>query len=675
MAQIFISYEKSDNKLAEEISRGLEAGGFTTWYYRRDALPGPSYLDQTGEAVDQCQAVLVILSPHSIMSDQITPEIVRAHEMHKRFVPVLCDMTHEEFQSRRKEWRQALGAATSITVPPEGVAGIISKLCAGLRALGISAGTSSGPVAAPAPGIPPEVTVALSAAHDASPAGTGPRAAPVSSVSWETAPSANSIRSVMLLYKRHTQPDETLLSYLESQLTAQGYTVFIDRHLRMGVEWMLEIEKKINESDAVIPLLSQSSAESEMLEWEVQTAHRAAQEKGKPHLLPVRIDFEAPLTGPLAPILDPIQYALWKSPDGNQALADALLASLRNPPSRKEIRIEPAGGAVPLDSEFYIVRPTDDEFREAIARRDSIVLVKGARQMGKTSLLARGLQQARQSHAKVVLTDFQKLNESDMKSVETFFRALAGLIAEKLDLDVEVSDTWKSEQAANTNFERFMRRQVLKKIDGPLVWGMDEVDRLFSCEFATDVFGLIRSWHNERSLDPEGPWKNLTMCIVYATEANLFIKDPNQSPFNVGTKLALSDFNRKQVAELNARYGRPLRDDAGLDRFFAEVGGSPYLVRRGLQELKKPGADLDTFLAEADRDEGPFGDHLRRILVMLAKNPSLCEPVKRILQGSTEIGMDDFVRLRSAGVMAGESAREVQPRCKLYAAFLKRHMC
>jgi hypothetical protein len=662
MAQVFISYEKSDTAIAEQLSRGLEADGFTTWYYTRDSLPGPSYLDQTGEAVDQCQAVLLILSPSSILSDQITPEIVRAHEMHKRFVPVLLQMTHEEFQTRRKEWRQALGAATSITVPPEGVSAIIRKLCAGLRAMGIAPQSVGAPAVAPA-----------SPAGAATPTAQFPAVGP-SAARTEAALTTGPIRNVMLLYKRHAQPDETLLSFLETQLTSHGYTVFIDRHLRMGVEWMLEIERKIQDSDAVVPLLSAASAGSEMLEWEVQTAHRAALAKGKPYLLPVRIGFETPLGGTLGPILDPIQYALWKEPRDNPSLSDAVLAALRNPPARKEIRIEPAGGAVPLDSEFYIVRPTDDEFREAVARRDSIVLVKGARQMGKTSLLARGLHQARQAGAKVVLTDFQKLNESDLKSVESFFRALAELIAEKLDLDVDIASTWKPEQAANTNFERFLRRQVLKKMDAPLVWGMDEVDRLFNCDFATDVFGLIRSWHNERSLDPEGPWKNLTMCIVYATEANLFIKDPNQSPFNVGTKLALSDFDRKQVAELNARYGRPLRDDGEVNRFFEAVGGSPYLVRRGLQELKKQGTTLESFLAEADRDEGPFGDHLRRILVMLAKNSALCEPVKRILDGGTEISNDDFVRLRSAGVMAGDSAREVHPRCRLYRSFLKRHL-
>ncbi|MGH9775914.1 MAG: AAA-like domain-containing protein [Candidatus Acidiferrales bacterium] len=663
MAQIFISYEKSDLKIAEDIARGLESDGFTTWYYHRDNLPGPSYLEATGEAVDVCNAVLLIISPHSILSDQITPEIVRAHEMHKRFVPVLFDMTHEEFQARRKEWRQALGAATSITLPPEGAGPIIRKLCAGLRALGIQPDNAIASVP-PSPASAPVPTPGVQ------PAPTTPAGPPCSSQA-----AAGPVHRIMLLYKRHAQPDETLLGLLEAQLTTQGFSVFIDRHLRAGTEWLLEIEKQVRSADAVIPLMSEASMMSEMLEWEVETAHRAAQEQnGKPYLVPVRIQFETPLREPLGAILDPIQYALWKGTQDNQKFLEEVLASLRNPPTPRVVRFEPAGGAVPLDSEFYILRPSDDEFRDAITRRDSIVLVKGARQMGKTSLLARGLRQARQAGAKVVLTDFQKLNEKDLQSVEQFYRALAELIAEKLDLDIDVASVWRSEQAANTNFERFLRREVLKKIGDPLVWGMDEVDRLFNCDFATDVFGLIRSWHNERSLDPEGPWKNLTMCIVYATEANLFIKDPNQSPFNVGTKLSLSDFNFKQVAELNARYGHPLRNESELNRFYEVVGGSPYLVRRGLQELKKPGMTLDAFLAEADRDEGPFGDHLRRILVILAKNPLLVESVKRVVNGVTEIPMDDFVRLRSAGVLAGESAREVRPRCKLYTAFLKRHL-
>src|SRR5438132_3636856 len=120
----------------------------------------------------------------------------------------------------------------------------------------------------------------------------------------------------------------------------------------------------------------------------------------------------------------------------------------------------------------------------------------------------------------------------------------------------------------------------------------------------------------KRALDPSGPCQRLTLAMAYATEADLFITDVNQSPFNVGTRISLDDFTLEQVAELNHRYGSPLRDAAELARFYHLVGGHPYLVRRGLHELAH-GTRLSVFEAQADRDEGPLGDHLRRILVML----------------------------------------------------------
>jgi DNA-binding SARP family transcriptional activator len=99
------------------------------------------------------------------------------------------------------------------------------------------------------------------------------------------------------------------------------------------------------------------------------------------------------------------------APSGaTRALLARLQAAASAPPPSGEPSRSPAmilttvleaeGGAVPLDSPFYIVRPADHEFGAAVGRRDSIVLVKGARQMGKTSLLARGVQQAREAGAR-----------------------------------------------------------------------------------------------------------------------------------------------------------------------------------------------------------------------------------------------------------------------------------
>jgi DNA-binding winged helix-turn-helix (wHTH) protein len=348
-------------------------------------------------------------------------------------------------------------------------------------------------------------------------------------------------------------------------------------------------------------------------------------------------------------------------------------ASSTSPSTVQRAQLEPVGGAVPLDSRFYVERETDKEFRAAVERRDSVVLVKGARQVGKTSLLARSLQQARAAGARVVLTDFQLLNASHLASVETLLRMLAKSLADQLELAVSPDQIWDADLGPSMNFTRYVRREVLGSSEAPLVWGLDEVDRLFTCSFGSEVFGLFRSWHNARSLDPAGPWPRLTLAMAYATEAHLFITDVHQSPFNVGTRLVLEDFTLEQVAELNRRYGSPL-SEAEVERFFRLVGGHPYLVRCGLHEMAAHGASYDALEAQADHDEGPFGDHLRRLLISLSQDAALCDVVRGVIEGQPVPTAESFYRLRSAGVVVGDSARGARPRCRLYANYLERHL-
>ena len=494
----------------------------------------------------------------------------------------------------------------------------------------------------------------------------------------ETSSTSETGLRVALLYKRHAEPDGHLLQLLEQQLTAAGHSVFIDRHMSIGVEWAKEIEAQVKGADAIIPLLSPASIQSEMLEWEVQRAHEAAQEQnGKPRILPVRVNFTGPLTEVLAGILDPLEYALWEGPEGDDALVEELKKALTTPQSSRAVpldKLEPVGGAVPLDSRFYVVRPADEEFSAAIVRGDSIVLVKGARQMGKTSLLARGLQQARQAGSRVVRTDFQKLNARHLESADTLLLTLANSICDQLDLEVEPEEAWHPRRGPSENFERYWRRHALRSTTQHIVWGLDEVDRLFTCDFASEIFGLFRSWHNERALDPDGPWRRLTLAIAYATEAHLFITDINQSPFNVGTRLTLQDFTLDQIADLNERHGSPLQSTDEIARFARLLSGHPYLVRRGLHEMAARGLGIQALQTQADRDEGVYGDHLRRILVLLAQDEKLCEIVRGILRGEACPDETSFYRLRSAGVMTGTSARDVRPRCALYQTYLSRHL-
>jgi hypothetical protein len=102
----------------------------------------------------------------------------------------------------------------------------------------------------------------------------------------------------------------------------------------------------------------------------------------------------------------------------------AMFAPGRSSPSTDEDACGTPGGAMPLESPLYISRPADDEFRQAIARRAAIVLVKGARQVGKTTLLARALADARQRRDAVAFTDIQALGLDDLRSPTAFYQTL-----------------------------------------------------------------------------------------------------------------------------------------------------------------------------------------------------------------------------------------------------------
>jgi DNA-binding winged helix-turn-helix (wHTH) protein len=340
-------------------------------------------------------------------------------------------------------------------------------------------------------------------------------------------------------------------------------------------------------------------------------------------------------------------------------------------PFRPSDKPGPPTGALQTGDPRYVARATDAEFRNAIERGDGIVLVKGSRQVGKSSLLARALQKARESGCAVVQIDLQSFSLDVLESLEKILLAIGTEISIRLGV-AHPNPTWSSMLGPSMAFAHFLEFDVLAKIDLCLVLGLDEVDRLLHYKYANDIFGLFRSWHNRRALDDGGPWCRLTLALAYATEPHLFIRDLNQSPFNVGTRLTLSDFSYPEVAELNRRYDSVL-SDSDLKRYCRLLGGHPYLLNSALHARKHDVVDLEDLEARAERNEGPFGEHLNRMLTLLRQDSALCEAVRAVLE-QKPISDSDFYRLRSAGVLAGDFSREAKMRCELYSSFLHKRL-
>lgn len=517
--------------------------------------------------------------------------------------------------------------------------------------------------------------------------------------------------NIFLSYKRNIAPDETVALELCQALESHQHRVFMDIKMAVGTRWVERIEQEIFQADVLIVLLSEAATCSEMVQREIELARQAqAKRQGLPVILPVRLAHEVPFSYPLSEYLGPLNWAIWRSPADTPQLIEELMLAIAGqdlpitsqeaeqrfaeppaqdtwaiptpfapPPDRRAVASvpleRPTQGTMRLDSRFYVERPEDARALEAIQQPGITITIKGARQMGKSSLLSRVTDAAQKAGKQVVFIDFQFVEQKILKDADAFFQQFCLLLADELDLEDEVLAYWQRPKEGNLQrCTRYVRNHILGQIDYPLVLAMDEVERIFVADFRTDFFSMLRGWHNNRARN--ALWQRLDLALVTSTEPYLFINDRSQSPFNVGEVLDLRDFSLAQVADLNQRHGAPLAGSQ-VERLTTLVHGHPYLVRRALYLVACQQITPEMLFNEATQERGPFGDHLRHHLSLLHQTPELMTVLYQVIRNQTRLENEDFFRLRGAGLVRKEvvNGKEViAPRCPLYADYFREHL-
>jgi len=511
---------------------------------------------------------------------------------------------------------------------------------------------------------------------------------------------------LFICYKRHADPDHRLAKYLHEYLTALGHHVFIDGTLRTGEAWLDEIDREIKASDFLIVLLSKESADSEMVKAEVSRAYEYRKLHGKPHTLPVRIAYEGLLPYSIAAFVDPLQYVVWHGDTDNERVAREVLAAIEGRlPAQEPITIKPVtgeltvsedgriiaddealhpplpefdprfldeleapGGAVKPRDRLYIERDADTHLKHEIVKSGTTTTIRAARQTGKSSLLARGLDRAREHNSKVVCLDLQCVDSDHLASPDIFLHCLAESIARRLRLDLsEVDKLWRGSLGPQDKLTYLLEDYVLPESDGPIVLALDEADRLLQTYFYKDFFALIRSWHNKRAFDDR--WNKLNIMMVISTEPYLLIPDANQSPFNVGLRLYLEDFDDAQVRDLNWRHGSPVKG-GDLPQLMELLSGHPYLTRKALYALVTEPLTWAGLMRAAPTDQGPFGDHLRHNHWLLRDRPDLREALRQVVHHNRCDDETALFRLLRAGLVKG-SGDVCKCRCDLYRMYFK----
>jgi len=501
---------------------------------------------------------------------------------------------------------------------------------------------------------------------------------------------------VFISYKRDLEPDEPLAMLLRAALEEAGHSVFIDRKIQVGVAWATELERQIEACDYMLVLLSEASVHSEMVAKEVECAYRNHQRTGRSRILPVRLNYADALPYQISHYLDHLQYIEWHSEADDEPLIRQLLNAVANleplPSSeRKPLSIgqgqattgprpyadprfieslRDPSGAVGIHSQFYIEREGDERLMRELAKPyGTTTTIRAPRQTGKSSLLVRGIAQAKAQGSRVVFIDLQPVADTYLRNLEDFLRYFATVVVAKLRLDpAEVEKAWRGSLGAPDKTTYLMEGYVLPEMQTKLVLAIDEADRLLRTTFHDSFFGLIRFWHNSRAMDDL--WENLDMVMVISTEPHLLIGDVTQSPFNVGLRIRLQDFDEAQVRELNRRYRSPL-EERHVPDLLDFLNGHPYLTHKALYLMLTEGMTWDQLTQVATTSKSPFGDHLQRYLWLLRDQPQLRTALKQVISHNQCPDEVSYYRLFQAGLIKGRGREACACRCKLYETYLK----
>ncbi len=346
----------------------------------------------------------------------------------------------------------------------------------------------------------------------------------------------------------------------------------------------------------------------------------------------------------------------------------------------EESVLEPPQGQVPLDSKLYIERPPiEQRCYKAIMQPGAIIRIKAPKQMGKTSLMARIVAHAKKQGYQVATVDFRIIDKTVLTNLDQFLKWFCAYVRRQLKMQLKIEnnieDCWEPIFGSKVNCHDYFEKHILGSANQTVVLALDEVDRIFEYQdIAEDFLGLLRAWHEEAKYDDT--WKRLRLILTYSTEVYIPI-NINQSPFNVGLPVELSEFNLEQVQKLAELCQLKLSANE-IKQLMDMVGGHPYLVRVALYHLakeSKENIDLNSLLTSAPTEAGIYSDHLRRHLSKLEANPDLAAAMKQVVE-SESIPLKPTVayKLNSMGLIKQQQGDRVAVRCQLYQEYFRSHL-
>ncbi len=373
-------------------------------------------------------------------------------------------------------------------------------------------------------------------------------------------------------------------------------------------------------------------------------------------------------------------------PDLNNEVNSAMLQKVTEEdlePSWDLKNLEFPSGPVPLNSRFYVERyryniadskSIESICYQTIANPRALIRIKAPKEMGKTSLLDRIIEQTDKQQYPRVRINLAEVEEATFSNLKNFLSWFCSYVNTQLEMSESVK---KSEQDVSINTinqcKTYFLEHFLKPINSPIVLAFDEVDRIFSYpQVSKEFFKMLRSWYEDANITPI--WRNLRLVVAHSTE-DYGPLNINESPFNIGMPVELTEFTPEQVLDLAKRHKLYWNNDL-VEPLINMVGGHPYLVRLAFYHLVQAGENLEHLLQNAPTNGGIYANHLLRHLNVLENNRELGAAFKKVVTANREVKLDDtkqICNLYSMG-LTNRQDNPLLPRCELYRKYFREQM-
>lgn len=239
------------------------------------------------------------------------------------------------------------------------------------------------------------------------------------------------------------------------------------------------------------------------------------------------------------------------------------------------------GGSLASRSPSYVERKADRELKKAL-KQGEFCYVLNSRQMGKSSLRVRVMEQLQAEGAVCIFIDLTGMGTQDL-TPEKWYAGIVRSLVSSCKIKFKWRNWWREKRDLCSPAQRlgvFIEEVLLVEVSERICIFIDEIDRVLSQSFSLDdFFALIHSCYEKRQTNPD--YHRLTFTLLGVAAPRDLIRDKTQSPFNMGKAINLQGFKLEEAKALRIGLAEKFSNSQEiLAEILSWTRGQPFLTQK-----------------------------------------------------------------------------------------------